>query len=121
MHNHKKQASAKTGLLPGTPVYVGENPPNPTNIIVHVYDMNSYKMLNTFNAEEINEALSAGQHVWIDISGLADSNKISKICTEYTIHPLIIEDLLNTKQRPKLDIIEDYIFIVFKLLETPSD
>ena len=34
---------------------------------------------------------------------------------------MVIEDLLNTKQRPKLDVVDDYFFIVFKLLETPAD
>ncbi|KTD49286.1 magnesium/cobalt transporter CorA [Legionella quateirensis] len=121
MRHHKKHASSKTGLLPGTAVYVGEHPPKPTHISVHIYDTQSYEMLNNFHIEKINSALSDGKHIWIDVAGLGDSNKITKICSEYKIHPLVIEDLLNTRQRPKLDIIEDYLFIVFKLLETPLD
>ncbi|CAM2745304.1 magnesium/cobalt transporter CorA [Legionella worsleiensis] len=121
MSHHKKHASSKTGLLPGTAVYVGENPPKPTHIYVHIYDTQSYKMLNTFHIEAINAALREGKHIWIDVAGLEDSNKITHICNEYAIHPLVIEDLLNTRQRPKIDIIEDYLFIVFKLLETPVD
>ncbi|KTD34353.1 cobalt/magnesium uptake transporter [Legionella moravica] len=121
MSNHKKHASSKTGLLPGTAVYVGEHPPKPTQINVHIYDTQSYKMLSTFHADKINSALNEGKHVWIDVAGLENSKEITKICSEYKIHPLVIEDLLNTRQRPKIDIIEDYLFIVFKLLETPKD
>lgn len=121
MNTHKKLASAKTGLLPGTAVYVGENPPKATQIIVHIYDSKSYKALNGFDVQEIRKAIKADQHVWIDVSGLKDSDMITKICNEYGIHPLVIEDLLNTKQRPKLDIVDDFLFIVFKLLENPKD
>jgi magnesium transporter len=96
-------------------------PPRPTRIIVHMYDKQQYKMLGYFNAQEIKEALLAGQHVWIDIAGLADSEQITSICKEYAIHPLVVEDLLNTRQRPKLDLVSDYLFIVFKLLEQGDD
>lgn len=121
MSTHKKLASAKTGLLPGTAVYVGENPPTATKIIVHIYDTEQYRALNGFSTQEIRTALNSGQHVWIDVSGLKDSKLITKICNEYAIHPLVIEDVLNTKQRPKLDIVDNFLFIVFKLLETPAD
>lgn len=121
MSNHKKQASAKTGLLPGTAVYIGEHPPQPTQIMIHIYDKHHYKMADTFDVQLIKEAQEAGQNVWVDISGLADIEKITKICALYNIHPLVIEDLLNTKQRPKLDIVDDYIFVVFKLLQSPPN
>jgi magnesium transporter len=121
MHHHKKQASSKAGLLPGTAVYVGENPPQPTRVNVHIYDAKNYKVLTELNFQAINEALSQGMHIWIDVYGLADTDKITKLCLEYKIHPLVIEDLINTRQRPKLDVIDDYLFIVFKLLESPPD
>lgn len=119
MKKHKKHASSKTGLLPGTAVYVGEQPPKPTHIRIHIYNSQSYELLNEFHSEKINNALNSGKHVWIDVSGLEDNKKITQICTEYKIHPLVIEDLLNTHQRPKLDLVDDYLFVVFQLLETP--
>ncbi len=102
-------------------MYVGEYPPKPTRITVHIYDTQSYETITNFQLNKINNALSQGKHVWIDVAGLADSQKITKICSEYKIHPLVIEDLLNTRQRPKLDVIDDYLFVVFKLLETPLE
>lgn len=121
MKRYKKVASAKAGLLPGTAVYVGASPPKPTSIMVHIYDKHDYQMLNYFDVKKINEALVDGQHVWIDIAGLADSDLITQICKEYEIHPLVVEDLLNTRQRPKLDLVGDYLFIVFKLLEQATN
>lgn len=121
MSAHKKVSSAKTGLLPGTPVYVGENPPQPTDLIVHIYDSKSYRTINTFDVQEIRTAIENKNHVWIDVAGLQNSELITQIGHEFNIHPLIMEDLLNTRQRPKLDIVEDFLFIVFKLLESPTD
>lgn len=120
MSNHKKHASSKTGLLPGTAVYVGEHPPQPTRILIHVYDSHSYEIFDSVQFEKINLALSVGKQVWIDVAGLEDNKKITGICNEYKIHPLFIEDMLNTRQRPKLDILDDYLFVVFKLLEAPT-
>ena len=121
MRRYKKVASAKTGMLPGTAVYVGAAPPKPTQVIVHIYEKYNYQMVSYFNAEEINAALQAGKHVWIDVFGLADNDFIAGLCKAYSIHPLVIEDLLNTRQRPKLDLVGDYLFIVFKLLEHGED
>ncbi|KTD76383.1 cobalt/magnesium uptake transporter [Legionella waltersii] len=118
---HKKNVSAKTGLLPGTAIYVGEHPPQPTKIKIHIYDKASYMTVDTFNFEQLHNAIAEQKHIWIDISGLADANTITTICTQMQIHPLIIEDLLNTKQRPKLDFFDDYFFIVFKLLKSTTE
>ncbi|HAT8178133.1 TPA: magnesium/cobalt transporter CorA [Legionella pneumophila] len=118
MNTHKTKASAKAGLLPGTAVYIGEHPPQPTQIIIHIYDKKHYKRLDSFDARQVKEAYEAGHNIWIDIAGLADNEKITKVCSQFNIHPLVIEDLLNTKQRPKLDIIDDYIFVVFRLLQS---
>ncbi len=52
---------------------------------------------------------------WINICGLGNIDMIEKICKFYDLHPLIIEDILDTEQRPKIDVFEDYIFISMKL------
>lgn len=118
---HKKHVSSKTGLLPGTAIYVGEDPPSLTTIKIHIYDTISYNVYESFNYEQIKAAIDQSKQVWIDISGLEDVNTITNICKKNHIHPLIIEDILNTKQRPKLDIFEDYFFVVFKLLKSTSE
>ncbi|KTD26259.1 MULTISPECIES: magnesium/cobalt transporter CorA [Legionella] len=116
----KKKSSAKAGLLPGTAVYVGENPPVATQVSVHIYDAKSYKKLKTFQPELVRQALANKQHVWIDVYGLANTEQITRLCAEFAIHPLIIEDILNTRQRSKLDDLEDCLFIIFKMLDTPT-
>lgn len=116
MSKHRRLSSTKKGMPPGSPVYVGEAAPKPTHFIVHIYDHEHYTQHHTLQPAQIKEALAANQQVWIDIHGLANSQEINQCCTEFSIHPLIIEDILNTKQRPKLDVLNEGLFIVFKLL-----
>nr|WP_019215819.1 CorA family divalent cation transporter [Legionella tunisiensis] len=120
MDSHKKKSSAKKGMLPGSAIYVGENPPIKTKIYIHIYDNHSYTRIEGLSLTIIQDALAANQSVWIDVSGLADSPKISELCTEFAIHPLFVEDILNTHQRAKLDEIDGGFFVVFKLLHSAT-
>ncbi|KPJ67294.1 MAG: magnesium transporter [Coxiella sp. DG_40] len=52
---------------------------------------------------------------WINICGLHNIDMIKKICKSHDLHPLIIEDILDTTQRSKIDVFENYIFITMKL------
>jgi len=121
MLSYKKLSSAKVGLPPGSVVYIGENPPQPSKITIHTYDSHSYRTDDTFNLSAIQESLTAGKHVWIDVSGLADVTRIGTVCEELAIHPLIVEDIVNTRQRPKLEVFEHYLFMVFKLLNVQAE
>ncbi|MCJ7693106.1 MAG: magnesium/cobalt transporter CorA, partial [Sedimentisphaerales bacterium] len=58
---------------------------------------------------------------WINIDGLHDIQVIEKIGKNFDFHPLILEDILNTGQRPKFEDFENYIFIVLKMLTYDDD
>ena len=90
-------------------------------ITTHVYDPVEYQSHSGFDVKAINKALKAGNHVWIDLCGLQDEKLIHQLCQDFEIHALVMEDLLNTHQRPKLEIVEDYLFIVLKILTCKSD
>jgi len=62
------------------------------------------------------EALSQYKHdpskkLWINVHGVHDVNVINSIGKQFNLHPLVIEDILNTEQRPKLDTYEHYLFL----------
>ena len=54
---------------------------------------------------------------WIDIEGLQDITLLDSLGSCYGLHPLILEDILNTDQRPKSDDMESYIYVVLKMLD----
>lgn len=53
---------------------------------------------------------------WINIDGLHSPDLLSKIGEAYGIHPLVLEDILTTSQRPKLEIHDDYLYLVLRMV-----
>ena len=53
---------------------------------------------------------------WINIDGIQRIDVIEKIGKHFNLHPLALEDIVNTGQRPKMEDFVDYIFVVLKML-----
>lgn len=53
---------------------------------------------------------------WVNIHGLNHVKEIEEFGKHYGLHPLIMEDIVNTQQRPKIDGYKNYIFVVVKML-----
>ncbi len=51
---------------------------------------------------------------WVNICGIHDKEKIEKVGEEFGLHPLVVEDILTTNQRPKIEEFDDYLLIVLK-------
>src|SRR5690606_33655856 len=63
----------------------------------------------------------ASRTTWINIDGLSNTAEIEKLGKYYGLHPLIMEDIVNTNQRPKIDEYQDFLFIVAKMLYFRED
>jgi len=112
---HPNKRSEKTGLPPGTPVYVGARGDEPLKITIYEYNEREIKTFADATIENCFKQLSTPDITWIQISGLHEVSVIEKLGTHFGIHPLTIEDILNTQQRPKVDIFDNYIFIVLRI------
>ncbi len=53
---------------------------------------------------------------WINIDGLGDIPLLNALATQFEIHPLAIEDVLNTAQRPKIEHFTNHFFIVSEMV-----
>ncbi|MGB5431099.1 magnesium and cobalt transport protein CorA, partial [Eudoraea sp.] len=110
------QAAIKTGLAPGTIVYVGNKAKK--DLFIDVFDYNK-DYLDEKQLKNIEEAFTYENKetiTWINVNGLNHVNEIEKLGKDFELHPLILEDIANTKQRPKLEEHEEYIFVVLKML-----
>jgi magnesium transporter len=58
--------------------------------------------------------------LWVDIAGLADHAAISEVATAFGVHPLAVEDAVNTHQRPKAESYDGHVFVVFRMLTAES-
>lgn len=111
-----KQISKKSGMVPGALVHVGEKKVERSRITVINYDESGYSEQEVEKVSECVELIGKRSVTWINIDGVHDVALVSEIGEALKIHPLVLEDIVNTGQRPKLDDFEDYIFFVMKML-----
>ncbi len=111
-----KKVSKKAGLSPGSLVFVGEKKTEEVRITVIDYDETNFE---TREMEKIEECIPFREKptvTWINVEGLHDVTVAEELGKCSGLHPLIVEDILNTDQRTKTDIFDEYIFIVLKML-----
>lgn len=112
----KKSKKVSVNQIPGKVVYVGEKSTQQAQIEVFEFtkDFLDFKKLekveDAFGYKETNKV------AWINYSGLTHTNEVEKLGQHFGLHPLLLEDIVNTRQRPKIEIYEDFIFISVKML-----
>ncbi len=106
----------KAGLPPGTLVYTGQKKLESVKITVMDYDEQNFHEKQVTKIEDCFEYKTKPTVTWINIDGLHDVETIEKIGNQYDIHPLVLEDILHTGQRPKFEEAEQYIFVVLMML-----
>ena len=111
-----KRTSKKAGLPPGTLVHIGERKTERVQITLIDYDETQFKQEEVATVEECFPFKDKPTVTWINIDGLHDVQVIEKIGQHFNLHPLLLEDILNTEQRPKMEDFGDYIFLVVKML-----
>ncbi|HUW23216.1 MAG TPA: magnesium/cobalt transporter CorA [bacterium] len=111
-----KKVSRKAGLPPGTLIHVGKKGEERVNISIIDYDEKHYQEKETENIEESFPFKDKPTVSWINIEGIHKIEIIEKIGKHFNLHPLLLEDILNTDQRPKIEDFDDYIFVVLKML-----
>lgn len=112
----KKKSSSKIGLPPGSIVYLGEKKVEKVTINLTEYDEKESETYEIKSVEEIEPFTDTPQVTWVSVCGLHETDFLKQVGEKFKIHPLILEDILNTDTRPKIEITEDYLFIVMKLL-----
>ncbi|MEX6508838.1 magnesium/cobalt transporter CorA [Jiella sp. M17.18] len=71
--------------------------------------------------EEALAARKAWPLVWIDCTGLADIEDIQALGAAFGLHPLSLEDVVNTDQRPKCEVFDDLAFVVLRMVHSSED
>jgi magnesium transporter len=110
---YRRDVARKRGAPPGTLVYTGDEKAS-TEIQLIEYDEERFqeeviKDPKVFQAYKDDPAVT-----WINVRGLSDVGPVVKMGEVFGLHPLVLEDILNTDQRPKFEDYEKYLYIVFK-------
>ncbi|MFC1604609.1 magnesium/cobalt transporter CorA [Planctomycetota bacterium] len=116
-----KRHSKKAGLPPGTLVHTGEKKVENVRITYIDYDEQSFQEKQASNIEECFPFKETPTVTWINIDGIHEVNIIEKVGKHFDLHPLILEDILNTTQRPKFEDYDSHLFIVLKMLKCAGE
>lgn len=115
----KKPGTKKStaGLAPGTLVHVGEK--KASRVVITVWAYNADELIEK-ELERVEECLifkdKPKMNIWINVDGLDRVEVIGKLGAYFGIHSLTLEDILNTKQRPKMEDYGSYIYTVLKMI-----
>lgn len=112
----KTHRRKKPGSAPGTIEHTGERHLDKIQITVYDYDEENLEEISIDEIQKAKQYLDAPSKTWIKVCGLHDTEKLKSIWNFFGLHPLIQEDIVNTSQRPKVEIYDNCIFFVLRLL-----
>lgn len=106
--------SKKSGLSPGSLVHIGNTYAEKSKIIFTRYRENIFleKEINALTAVHVEK--DAPEITWISVDGLQNTELMEELGNVFSLHPLVLEDILNTNQRPKMEDYGDYLYIVLR-------
>jgi len=113
--------SQKAGLPPGTLIHIGERKTEKPRIRIIDYNEEQVEEKEAKTIEECFPFKDKPTVTWINIDGIHQVDIIEKLGSYFGLHPLLLEDILNTEQRPKMEDFGDYIFFVLKMLYLGDD
>uniref|UniRef100_UPI0040496544 magnesium/cobalt transporter CorA n=1 Tax=Gelidibacter sp. TaxID=2018083 RepID=UPI0040496544 len=112
----QKKSYKVRNVSPGTMSYRGKKQVESTSVEILNYTKDTCNSFQSKNVEDAFHFKGNNQVTWINVNGLNNIEEIEKLGVHYNLHPLTLEDIVNTNHRPKLDEFDNYLFIVLKML-----
>ena len=116
-----KKSEENKGLAPGSLIFIGNK--KMENIKIKLIDFDE-KNLTESQLTKISEGKELKEKdtvTWINIYGLHDNEVMTEIGNIFDLHPLLLEDIMNTGQRPKLEEFDNCLFLVMKMLRYDNE
>ena len=105
------------GKSPGSTHYIGLKSQGKFSGNFHQYAKDKYRSGNFQELNEIEKLpLDASDQFWIDFRGIQWLDNLDVLTQKFGLHPLVIEDILNTDHRVKIDMTDHYVFVILKML-----
>jgi magnesium transporter len=111
-----RRSPLKPGASPGTLIPIEAKEAGKPRITYTVYDPETLKEEELETIDTLRPPEDSSAVHWINIDGLHDIRMIEAVGSQFGIHPLTLEDIVNTGHRPKAEVFDDYLFLVFKML-----
>ena len=116
-----KHRKNKIGQAPGALVHIGDIKTAEPLITLIEYDVDNYCETRFKSLQQGKQHQPQHETLWLNVHGLQDISILEEIGRRFKLHPLVLEDILNTDQRPKVDDYGDYLFMVARLFEIDGE
>jgi magnesium transporter len=116
MHEPSTRRRKEAGLPPGTVEFAGERRAEKVRISILSYDAERFEEKDLEAAADCFPYFDSGRTVWVNVSGLHEPPVLQAFGEKPGLHPLVLEDILHTRQRPKLEHYPDHLFIVLRMI-----
>lgn len=117
MSKFLKKRSKKAGLPPGSLVHIGNHADEKITISLIDYDASHLIEKQDYKIKDCLPYMDKPTVTWINVHGIHDLKMVETIGGHFGLHPLLLEDIVNSGQRSKLDNYKDNLFIVMRLLK----
>lgn len=106
----------RVALPPGTLVHLGDRTLDTALLSLIVYDQETHNRYEPTTLEDALGGMHPDKISWLNITGLHDTALLQEVGNRFNLHPLTLEDILNTGQRPKVELFPEYIYFVLKMI-----
>jgi magnesium transporter len=104
--------SGKTGMPAGSLVHLGERKTEHAAITLIEYEAGGLKEMHFASLADCQACAPTLPKLWLNVHGLHEPEVMQEIGKRFQLHPLVLEDILNTNQRPKVEDYGNYLFLV---------
>lgn len=112
----KRRHVVVPGEAPGLLKLSSDSPGEPPLITLIEYGPHCLEERKGVGCDELLPHLNNELVTWINIDGLGDLSVLRILGERFNLHPLALEDVLDTSQRPKVEQYDDYLFLVAKMI-----
>jgi magnesium transporter len=116
-----KSRAGKIGLPPGSLIHVGMDEGARNSIRLFHYNTAGYKEQPLSELSDLIIPDPEQFTTWLDVDGLTSDRTIHSAGELFNLHPLLLEDILNTDHRPKVEEYQDTLFVVAKMLQLDEE
>ncbi len=117
----RKYKSKSPGLPPGTLVHQGERRAEEIKIRLIDYNEESLSEREITDIDECDRYKTTPTVTWINVDGLHEVETLERIGSAYNLHPLVMEDILSTRQRPKIEEYDKYLYLVMRMITCDNE
>ncbi len=124
LSRHRYKVSKKpVGTSPGTLTYVGQEIKHATRIKRVEYNEKDYHIDESGKLSACQLPNGHSPHVlWLDVDGIHEATVVGALGTQFRLHPLLLEDVMNTEQKPKIDLYDatgpgsEVVYVTLKMI-----